>query len=253
MSQATLPCPFCGGLEQEIYDLWYDGSHVLVFCECGAQAGSAEDEEGAIALWNTRTTFESQETPMESLPCPFCGGQEKEEYQQGKYFWVWCKCGAQGSHAANKQEANALWNSRKAQSNTGEKLIKKIIASALLLPLLTFGSPALAQVTIDFQSQPTIEQLIQVVKSATKDKNYSTALRVANNAIKQFPDYATAYCYRAIALNNLGKPFAAKLDFEQAKKLYLSQLKDAKVSAQEKSEAQVKLETVEQNLKQLLP
>ena len=107
-----LPCPFCGSSEQEIYDLYYDGLHVLVFCKCGAQAGEAENEQGAIALWNTRTTFEFQATPMEPLPCPFCEGQEKEDYQQGKYFWVWCKCGAQGSHAANKQEAIALWNTR---------------------------------------------------------------------------------------------------------------------------------------------
>ena len=188
---------------------------------------------------------------MEPIPCLFCGGQEKEDYQQGKYFWVWCKCGAQGSHAANKQEANALWNSRKAQSNTGEKLIKKIIASALLLPFLTFGSPALAQVTIDFQSQPTKQQLIHVVESATKDKNYSTALRVANNAIKQFPNYATAYFYRAMAEYNLGQLSAAKLDFSQAKKLYLTQLKSVLISPQEKNEAQVKLETIERHLKLL--
>ena len=131
--------------------------------------------------------------------------------------------------------------------------MKKIIASALLLPLLTFAPPGLTQVTIDFQSQPTIEQLIQVVESATRDRNYSTALRVANNAIKQFPDYATAYFYRAIALSNLGKPEEAKLDFEQAKKLYLTQLKNAKISAQEKSEARIKLEMIEQNLKLLKP
>lgn len=77
--------------------------------------------------------------------------------------------------------------------------MQKIIATALLLPVLTFGSPGLAQVTIDFQSQPTIEQLTQIVESATKDKNYSTALRVANNVIKLFSNYATAYFYRAIA------------------------------------------------------
>ena len=129
--------------------------------------------------------------------------------------------------------------------------MKKIIASALLLPVLTFAPPRLAQVTIDFQSLPTIEQLIEVVKSATRDKNYSTALRVANNAIKQFPDYATAYFYRAIALSNLGKIEEAKLDFEQAKKLYLSQLKSGKISAQEKNEVQVKLETIERQLKLL--
>ena len=247
----NLPCPFCGSLEPEIYDLYYDDLYRLVYCKCGAQAGEADDEERAIALWNTRTTFEAQETPMEPVPCPFCGGQDKEDYQQGKYFWVWCKCGAQGSHAANKQEAIALWNSRKAYSNTGEKLMQKIIASALLLPLLTFGSPALAQVTIDFQSQPTIEQLIEVVESATKDKNYSTALRVANNAIKQFPEYATAYFYRAMAEYNLGQLSAAKLDFSQAKKLYLTQLKSVKISPQEKNEAQVKLETIERQLKLL--
>ena len=45
-----LPCPFCGSSKQEIYELWYDGSHVSVYCECGAQAGEAEDKERAIAL-----------------------------------------------------------------------------------------------------------------------------------------------------------------------------------------------------------
>ena len=131
--------------------------------------------------------------------------------------------------------------------------MQKIIATALLLPLLTFAPPALAQVIIDFQSQPTIEQLIQVVESAIRDKNYPIALRVANNAIKQFPDFATVYFYRAIALSNLGKPEEAKLDFEKAKKLYLTQLKNAKISAQEKSEARKKLETVEQHLLLLQP
>lgn len=123
--------------------------------------------------------------------------------------------------------------------------MQKIIATALLIPLLTFASPGVSQVMIDFGSQPTSEQLLQVVESATKDKNYATALRVANNAIKQFPDLAEAYYYRAIALSNLGNQKDARLDFEQAKKLYLSQLKDAKISAQGKSEARVKLETVE--------
>lgn len=93
--------------------------------------------------------------------------------------------------------------------------MKIIIAATLLLPLLTFASPGLTQVVIAFQSQPTQEQLVQVVENATKDKNYSTALRVANNTIKQFPDLATAYYYRAIAastdataiaLSNLRKP-----------------------------------------------
>jgi hypothetical protein len=126
--------------------------------------------------------------------------------------------------------------------------MKIIIAATLLLSGLTFVSPGLAQVTIDFQSQPTQQQLLQVVKSATKDKNYSTVLRVANNAIKQFPDLAAAYYYRAIALNNLGNKKDARLDFQHAKKLYLGQLKSGKISPQEKNEARIKLEAVEQNL-----
>ncbi len=126
--------------------------------------------------------------------------------------------------------------------------MKKIIGATLLLPFLTFASPGLSQVVIDFQSQPTKQQLIQIAESATRDKNYSTALRVANNAIKLYPDYAIAYFYRAIAEYNLGQPSTAKLDFEQAKKLYLTQLKSAKITPQEKSEAQVKLEMIEQLL-----
>jgi hypothetical protein len=82
--------------------------------------------------------------------------------------------------------------------------MKIIIAATLLLPFLTFALPGLAQVVVDFQSQPTEEQLIEVVENATKDKNYSTALRVANNAIKQFPDLAAAYYYRAIAYGSAG-------------------------------------------------
>ncbi len=131
--------------------------------------------------------------------------------------------------------------------------MKKIIGLVLLLPLLTFAPPGIAQVVIDLQSQPTSEQLLQVIESATKDKNYATARRVADNAIKQFPDLAIAYYYRAIAEFNIGNPEAARLDFEQAKKLYLSQLKDAKISAQGKSEARMKLEAVEQNLSLLKP
>ncbi len=38
-----------------------------------------------------------------------------------------------------------------------------------------------------------------------------------------------------------------------AKQLYLSQLKDGKISAQEKSEARINLETVEQHLQLLTP
>ncbi len=114
----SLPCPFCGSTKQEFYDLWYDGPHNLIYCECGAQAGEAEDEEGAIALWNTRSTVEvSQETSMECLPCPFCGGLEKEHYKQGRYFWLWCNCGAQGSHAPDEKSAIALWNNRICISN----------------------------------------------------------------------------------------------------------------------------------------
>ena len=129
--------------------------------------------------------------------------------------------------------------------------MKKIIICALLLPLLTFAPPALAQVIIDFQSQPTSEQLVQVIVSATRDKNYATVLRVANNAIKQFPDSAIAYFYRAIALNNLGNPIDARLDFQHALKLYLNQLKRVKISPQEKNEALFKLETIEHHLKRI--
>jgi Restriction alleviation protein Lar len=104
----TLFCPFCGSVNQEIYDLYYDGSHVLVYCECGAQAGVAKDEENASALWNTRIPPVPQESYQ--LPCPFCGGSEQEEYQQGQDFWLWCLCGAQGSHAKDREGAITAWN-----------------------------------------------------------------------------------------------------------------------------------------------
>ncbi len=108
----TLPCPFCSGLEQEIYDLYYDGSHVLVFCNCGAQAGEAEDEQGAIALWNQRSVLKESFFHYQCLSCPFCGGQEQEEYQQGEASWLWCSCGAQGSHATDRKGAITAWNTR---------------------------------------------------------------------------------------------------------------------------------------------
>ncbi len=127
--------------------------------------------------------------------------------------------------------------------------MRKILVAILMFSSVIFAPPALTQVVINFQSQPTEQQLIPVIESAAKDKNYSTVLRVSNNAIKLFPDLATAYYYRAIAqartqgfaLSNLGQPEAAKSDFEQAKKLYVNQLKSDKISAQEKSEAQNKL------------
>ena len=108
----NLPCPFCGSLSQEIYDLWYDGPHRLIYCECGAQAGEAEDEEGAITLWNQRSVLEESSVSHHCLPCPFCGGREQEEYQQGKDFWLWCECGAQGKHSKDKEGAVIAWNTR---------------------------------------------------------------------------------------------------------------------------------------------
>ena len=108
----NLPCPFGGGLEQEIYDLFYDGPHILVYCKCGAQAGEAKDEKGAIALWNQRSILKESSFHYQCLSCPFCGGQEQEEYQQGKDFWLWCECGAQGSHATDREKAITAWDTR---------------------------------------------------------------------------------------------------------------------------------------------
>jgi len=125
--------------------------------------------------------------------------------------------------------------------------MKKIITT-ILSTLLIFSSPGISQVMIDFGSQPTQQQLLQVIDSATGNKDYSTALRVANNTVKLFPTLAAAYYYRAIALYNLGNSKDARLDFEQARKLYVKQLKSAKISPQEKSEARTKLEIVEQHL-----
>ncbi len=131
--------------------------------------------------------------------------------------------------------------------------MKIIIAATLLSSSVMFMPPGLSQVVIDFQSQPSKQQLIEVVERAAKDRNYSTVLRVSNNAIKSFPDLAAAYYYRAIALSNLGQSEAARGDFQQAKKLYLTQLKNANINTQEKSEVRVKLEKVERQLKLLKP
>ncbi len=129
--------------------------------------------------------------------------------------------------------------------------MRKIIAATVLFSTVIFASPGLTQVVIDFQAQPTKHQLIKVIDNATKDKNYSTAVRVANNAIKLFPDYARAYQARALALDRLGKPDAARLDFEQAKKLYLNTIKSDKISIHDKNEATSGLEAVELYLKLL--
>jgi Lar family restriction alleviation protein len=107
-----IPCPFCSGQEQEIYDLFYDGPHRLVVCKCGAQAGEAEDEQEAIALWNQRSILKESCFHYQCLSCPFCGGQEQEEYQQGKDFWLWCLCGAQGGHATDREGSITAWNTR---------------------------------------------------------------------------------------------------------------------------------------------
>jgi len=54
-----LPCPFCGGLDVKIYEGIYDGLHILMYCDCGAQGAAAETKEEAIALWNTRTNHQT--------------------------------------------------------------------------------------------------------------------------------------------------------------------------------------------------
>lgn len=59
--------------------------------------------------------------------CPFCGASEKERYiilrhihinEQigGMFYYVCCKCGAQGGYGKNEFTALKSWNKR-----TGEK------------------------------------------------------------------------------------------------------------------------------------
>lgn len=57
-----LPCPFCGGLDIQVYEGIYDGLHIVVYCDCGAQGAAAETEAEAIALWNTRNRAPSTQT-----------------------------------------------------------------------------------------------------------------------------------------------------------------------------------------------
>lgn len=60
-----LPCPFCGSLDLKIYEAIVDGPHILVYCDCGAQGAAAEQEDRAIALWNTRI---NQHISLEEKP-----------------------------------------------------------------------------------------------------------------------------------------------------------------------------------------
>ena len=117
-----------------------------------------------------------------------------------------------------------------------------------------FSPSALAQAPTNEQAQPVRvdkRELIAVAASATQDKKYELALRVANNVVELFPDYGTGYLYRAIAQYRLGKGEAAKIAFARAKELYLMRLKSAKISTPEANEARSGLEVAELHLKLL--
>ena len=53
-----LPCPFCGGVRQEIGGP--AESFIYVLCECNASSSTRESEACAIAAWNTRAPVATQ-------------------------------------------------------------------------------------------------------------------------------------------------------------------------------------------------
>ncbi len=88
--------------------------------------------------------------------------------------------------------------------------MKRIIALTLSISSLIFPPLAIAQTanTPATQVQPAQvdkRELIAVAASATQNKDYQLALKVANNVIGLFPDYGTGYLYRAIAQYRLGE------------------------------------------------
>lgn len=134
--------------------------------------------------------------------------------------------------------------------------MNKIVAITLSISLLMFPPTAIAQsaTTPVTRVQPTQvdkHKLIAVAASATQNKDYQLALRVADNVIEFFPQYGTGYLYKAIALYKLEKPEAAKLVFDTAKNLYSYQLKSGNITSQEEKEARLGLETAELHLKLL--
>jgi len=134
--------------------------------------------------------------------------------------------------------------------------MKRIIATTLSIFTLMFPPSAIALVTTTPATQVQPAQvdkrdLIAVAASATKDQNYQLALRVANNVIGLFPNYPTAYLYRAIALYKLGNREVALVSFTKAKELYERQLQAASITPQEEKEANLGLNTVEIHLKLL--
>ncbi len=133
--------------------------------------------------------------------------------------------------------------------------MKKVIILAILLSGFSFIQPALTQpINRESQTPPNQaqkEDLIVVAARAIEDRKYKLALRVANNVTDLFPDYATGYLYRAIALFRLGEVQAAKLDFDRAKRLYSERLRSTNLSADQENEAHLGLKAIELHLQLL--
>lgn len=142
--------------------------------------------------------------------------------------------------------------------------MKRILAPVLSLFTLMFppSAIALATATTATQVQPAVtnvtpvqsaqvdkRELIAVAVSATQNKDYQLALRVADNTIELFPKYGTGYLYKAIALYKLGKFVESGFVFDTARILYYYQLKSENITPQEEKEARLGLETAELHLK----
>lgn len=146
--------------------------------------------------------------------------------------------------------------------------MKRIIALTLSISSLIFSAAAIASeparslvaqsaTNSATQVQPVQvdkRELIAVAASATQNNDYQLALRVANNVIGLFPDYANAHLYRAmaapavpgIALYRLGELEAAKVAFTTARTLYL---KTTNTTAQEQKDSRLGLNAIDLHLK----
>lgn len=132
--------------------------------------------------------------------------------------------------------------------------MKRILTAALSLfslifPPIAIALPAATNVTPVQPAQVDKHKLITVAASATQNKDYQLALRVADNVIELYPRYGTGYLYKAIALYKLGKFEASRLVFDTARILYYYQLKSENATPQEEKEARLGLEAAELHLK----
>lgn len=84
-------CPFCGGEELGVREVWKRGSMFWVVCgSCGASSDLLESEEKAAEAWNRRDgrTCLMTETDHEfedSVRCSACGQTFRRPWEQFRF------------------------------------------------------------------------------------------------------------------------------------------------------------------------